>query len=278
MRARLLATLTLATFLPTGLFGQSGVQNGASPKHEALSANHPTVGVAVDRGGGRSVQFNCNTTENAHEIRCDFSEISVTKELGPEKREKFISDAASNFRQVEKSSHDVACKLEDSVVKSLTSVDTTEVEKDHFRRLADTLSDICKKKVTNGIARYAEELADIKTHTCQLFTISYSSIFKEVSSDGKRAWVYLKDGDQVGVLGKAIDRTCGLVNLDRFEPNTTGDSSVIQLWDYHTRSVVSNPGGKYSVFQCDKEEEPDTKWEEGSTTIGMGCDFIKFGP
>jgi hypothetical protein len=131
------------------------------------------------------------------------------------------------------------------------------------------LSAFCKAKTEESFLDIIklEHVKDM--HTCLVSANTFKQTFRKVDDySGSTAWVV--DAQPSG--------SCGVVQLDRFEPEI---SSGITFWRYIARKAVTNPKGTLAIpnMTCSDLDQGEYlyDWRIGDDRK-LNCTFIRFSP
>lgn len=240
----------------------------------AGSNDPPRTGVLRNTKEVHSLTYKCNQID-ASVIDCDFIQTAVRKESKPPELEAKLKVAREEFRSGVKISTD-ECTMFSSIVDVIEGrlkaprqegfTDLTPVAKRDTLAIGKAGLEFCKKPTEEKYLNIIRLTHEKETRTCLVSSLPYKERYRLMSDSG------------VWVAKSEPEGSCGIVQLSRFEPETTKDFNYT-FWKYVSRKAITNPQGTY-IFgvSCKDLDEAEYLYDWRSKDQFLSCDYIKFSP
>lgn len=226
----------------------------------------PVGGAVYNLSLGKRINFYCAASSDT-EMRCDFTETTVSYQLEPEKRaERLIEelkdiDKPGAVEEFATGSCEAIEKLE--AARAAGEVEELDyMPQDDVTAMLAAFRNVCEQRSKEAVEAFMSYNLDIQTRTCVINTLEWSGNFAKSSES---TWVRT-DKDPPNSDG------CGGIYLDRFELGEDGF-----MWNLVTRSISSNPNGTFTTGEKCNVIYPDKEvlYEWSSVDFPMRCDYIK---
>ena len=200
----------------------------------------PFFGFLYDSKDNSALQSQCSGT-GPTEVRCEFSQISVSKkakdnELGKtpeEERKQFraqpfskehLNEMCPYFEKASAFLHGSSSNLKPDELAEFQRMNAQE--RQFLEKLSGSWLAICKSPTEENFLNMIRLTHERDTKTCLIKASKFTQTFKWITED---TWAS-SDGPS--------DDMCGVVTISRFNRVTTEGN--LKLWVYTTKKVVNN--------------------------------------
>jgi len=276
-------TAVLAVDMGAGMFrlGCLFVLLSLSPAFAAdEKIEKPVTGFVYDSKENSALRFQCSDT-GPIEVRCEFSQISVSKtakdnELGKtleQARQQFRADPLSRkdmnemcsyFENLSALLHGSSSKLEPDEITAYQKMSAQE--RQFFEKLSGLNAVFCKNPTEENYLNVIRLTHERDTKTCLIKTSKFTRTFKWITENTWASSVGPNDEQYI------YPASCGIVIISRLNQVTAGN---YKEWVYTTKKVVSNKNSN-SCKEVDENEHVYDWHAYGSHFVG--CDYIEMGP
>lgn len=222
----------------------------------------------------RSLSFKCRKLDT-ETIECDFLQSGVRPQAESVDLQDKLSAARKEYRAGVKPPSKDECSLYQTMVDTLEGrlkpprpeglSELSPVAKKDALAIAKAGSFYCEKPSEDNYLRLIRLAHEKETRTCLVHSTSYTGQFQLMRDTG------------VWVSASEPEGRCGIVYLERFEPETTSDEFT--FWNYVIRKNITNPKGTYIPgVGCSELDESEQQFVWRNDGRALSCDYIKFSP
>ena len=241
----------------------------------AIAQDNPGNGMVYNSNDVSSITYFCNENLTG-ELECEFNQVSVRKkaqlsdldadinkflnyqdEISAEtcQEQQIINDVLKGKRQ--------APKEGEKFFKNLSNL-----EREHTRELTDLILKYCTTRDKGDLKKIFQYTYIKDTRTCKVSTNTFKQKFKFIkgSEEDSGTWVVIDSPSGV----------CGMINLSRFEPDNSIDTSH-PYWNYIARRAITNPNADFlSGTSCKAFEQNESLYSWRLKEYTTECDYIEF--
>jgi len=246
-------------------------------KDTEAEEDHPTTGIVYGETEKQSLKYTCKKL-NQNKIECNFIGTNILQSKKENDWENRKKNALSTFRKKKPAEltklKNQSCQLS-SMMKNylagkisppkapkLEKVST--LQKNYFRKLADTMQKFCRKPNEKTYIESERFSFETELKTCGVSSNSFTQQFSRQGQSSRNVWV---------VEDKPTG-PCGVVQLDRFQL----ENKKLGFWNYYSRKAVTNPSGIAIIIPCSKLDQNEYKFSWKSREIHLNCQIMKFSP
>lgn len=222
----------------------------------------------------RSLSFTCSKLDSAT-IECDFLQSSVRPQAESADLQDKLTDARGEYRSGMKPPSKEECNLYQTLLDTLEGrlkpprpegyAELSPVARTDALAMAKAGASYCQKATEDNYLKLIQLAHEKETRTCLVHSTSYRGRFQQMRDTG--AWVSASEPEGA----------CGLVYLERFEPEAT--SIGITFWNYVIQKHATNPKGTYLPgVRCNELDESEQQFVWRNNERALNCDYIKFSP
>jgi hypothetical protein len=244
----------------------------------ASDEDHPMAGILYHTTENSSLTYECRP-DGKDRLICDFNQTSVRLKIDDAGIEERIAGWRKQYLanpDTLKKANDTACAIgraTDDILTGKKSAENpvqltkaNEKARADMRALTDVLLRICKDQSLESQLSLVRWNSEFEKKTCVVSSNAFKQTFsRDLDMDG--GWTVVPE--QSGM--------CGVVHLDRFEPEKSTVAGItFTNWNYIARKAVTKRKSKDPICADLDEKEYKYNWKE--RTIDMNCEHIEFRP
>ncbi len=250
----------------------------------AWAAEAPTEGLLYNVEEDHSLSYSC--TQKSDLLECSFTQVSVRKKAKPEELEEKLEEAKRQFPAIlEMLNTDPQCNIQKNfrdfaaVLKGRKEPDesqkvglaqVTESQKEDIIKFSDAIENLCRAKTQESYLALTR-LADEKNlQTCAISSNSFKQNFRWAAKENPEEGTW--------VVESKADGPCGIVLLDRFEPERVDEKTI--YWKYVAQKQITKPEEKWlQDNKCSDMDQSEYVYDwKPNREYKLGCEYIEFSP
>lgn len=240
----------------------------------SLAQDAPSSGFLYSTKEAHSLTYACSRTD-AHTLECEFVQTTVRKKTSPTELDRKLKQGRKEFASFSISPQE--CESYSKAVAILEGREApprqpptplSETQKQDYLKVTRLLVALCASRTEENFLNVIRAGHEKDLRTCLVSSRSFRQTFRPISSGaGISTWVAAQGG---------AEGPCGLVNLSRFEAETSGIGSI-KLWKYTSRRAVTNPQGEpWAGASCKMLDEGEYLYDWKGDQHQLGCQYIEF--
>jgi hypothetical protein len=204
---------------------------------------------------------------------CDFTQNTVRRKLSEEDARKKVLDARTQYLAKPEVMKPSECaefaKLSDLMQGKAAAPDPAKLasvsqrQKADFARFTSLVGAFCQTPSVDTYMKFVAAGVEKDKRTCLVSSHSFTQRLQPV------------DGGNWSVIPERHG-PCGVVQLDRFEPDK-GASRSATFWNYIVRKAVTNRNANAGLASCRMLDEGEYKYEWRRRELDISCEYVERG-
>lgn len=246
----------------------------------ALAQDAPTSGLVYNKSETSSLTYRCGVPKSGV-ISCDFVQTAVRKKSSYSDLPRALEQGRKEIQRSQVFSVE-DCKLNKSIVDVLEGrskapkqevVDAlSAVQRNDALAFSRKTAKYCAQRTEENYLDVVRVAQDKDRRTCKVSSNSFTQTFRVASESTAPSSVWVTGGEP--------DGPCGVVRLDRFEPELiTLNKTKFTNWKYVSRKAITNPTGElFPGASCGGFDEGTYIYDWRAEDRQVSCDYIEFSP
>ena len=247
--------------------------------HVASAQEAPSLGILYNTQETNSLTYRCSPVR-AGQLDCEFTQTAVRFKSTASQLSKVIEQARKQFRSEKPPSREECSSFHEmlAVLEGKKPAPNPEgfasmspIEKSDALHFAKSFIEYCEKPTEESFLNIVKAGHEKDSRTCSASSNTYKQSFRFVTE---------ATGGSVWVTQSTPEGPCGIVQLSRFESETTKiGSSNFSNWKYIARKAITNPSAEFFPgAKCSGLDEAPYTYDWRSKEHQMTCSYIQFSP
>lgn len=236
----------------------------------AQSPDFPSTGIVYNTKDFAALTHFCRLSSDRVTMDCEFTQTSVRRKLDAAGGAKKLADAKAEFASKPQQLPEKECAGYEELSQILQGKKAApdpqgwakvgQREKANLTAMVGLMIAFCRAPNMENWMKFVTADVEKDKRTCTVSSHTFKQKFRQADAN---VWTVVAQPEG----------PCGVVQLDRFEPDK---GKIGTLWNYFSRKAVTNPSATVGLASCKMLDEAEYKYQWQKRDPDLNCEHIEF--